>query len=682
MDTHIRYSFPLTVALLAAFWPTAQASDEAEIYRLITPESTISSFGVGYVGNNNQYFGEYNGMNQRGAYGLLDAYVVKRNNETGTWYKFTTSNLGLEDRDIRWEQERQGDWGYSLDFSQIPRYNPLTVTTGLAGIGTTTQTINGLPMQNVQLDTKRKRFTLDLNKFLPAGYDFQVRYRHEDKDGSRMYGQGVFGTVNFLAEPINQTTQQVDAILNYTGEDLQLSGGYYGTWFDNQNTALNVIGGIAAFSPMALPPGNQSHQANLTGGYNFTPTTRGNFKAAYTYQIQDQGFVVPAITGTSNLGGKLDTTLVQAGLTSQLMPKLSVLANVRYEYRNDKTPVYQYFTGTTPTSTLDGTNEPRTLKTIDSKLEASYMLPMGFRFTGGGNYVVQQRNEFAIRSVSFRDKTYETNYRAELRRALSETVTGAVSYVHSDRWGSPFLTTVRLNNTPGSNNIAPLNLANRTADTVKVTTNWTPTESLSFQVFGSGGWVDYSSRNNQDLGLRSGQTKNYGADTTYVFTEKLQANAWYSRNDNRTNQVTCVSANAAGGACLNTAAAPVWEAWLRNVSDTYGVGVKGKVTGKLEVGTDVEYSNIRDHYPMASLVPAGASIGSIPNINTQIFDVKLSAKYALRNNMGFRFNYIYNRFTTNDYTWNNWTYSDGTRVTQDPNQVVNFFGLAFYYTFQ
>jgi hypothetical protein len=310
------------------------------------------------------------------------------------------------------------------------------------------------------------------------------------------------------------------------------------------------------------------------------------------------------------------------------------------------------------------------------------MLPMGFRFTGGGNYVVQQRNEFAIRSVSFRDKTYETNYRAELRRALSETVTGAVSYVHSDRWGSPFLTTVRLNNTPGSNNIAPLNLANRTADTVKVTTNWTPTESLSFQVFGSGGWVDYSSRNNQDLGLRSGQTKNYGADTTYVFTEKLQANAWYSRNDNRTNQVTCVSANAAGGACLNTAAAPVWEAWLRNVSDTYGVGVKGKVTGKLEVGTDVEYSNIRDHYPMASLVPAGASIGSIPNINTQIFDVKLSAKYALRNNMGFRFNYIYNRFTTNDYTWNNWTYSDGTRVTQDPNQVVNFFGLAFYYTFQ
>ena len=78
----------------------------------------------------------------------------------------------------------------------------------------------------------------------------------------------------------------------------------------------------------------------------------------------------------------------------------------------------------------------------------------------------------------------------------------------------------------------------------------------------------------------------------------------------------------------------------------------------------------------------GAPTGDVLSIHTQIMDVKLFAKYALRNNMGVRFNYIYNRFTTNDYTWNNWVYSDGTRVTQDPNQVVNFFGLAFYYSWQ
>ena len=687
MATHTRCGFSLlTITLLAGFGQAAQASDEAEIYRLITPESRVSEFGVGFVGNNNAaYFGEYNGMNDRSAFGLIGADIVKRDNETGTWYRFTTRNLGLEDRDIRWEQERQGDWGYSLDYSQIPRYNPFIVNTGLAGIGTSNQVINGTPTRSVQLETERKRWTLDLNKILPAGYDFAVRYRNEEKSGSRMFGQGVFGTINFLAEPIDWTTQQVDAILSYTGESLQLSGGYYGTWYDNSNPALNVSGPGTIFPVMALPPDNQSHQANLSGGYNFTPTTRANFKAAYTYQIQNQAFVLPAAPGNSNLAGRLDTWLAQAGVTSQLTQKLSALADFRYENRDDMTPIYQYSNvALAGTSTLNGENEPRSITTIDSKLQASYLLPMGFRFTGGGNYIVNKRNEFDVRSVSYRNETDEMNYRAELRRALSETVTGALSYVRSDRWGSPFLTNVTLNGQPGSNNIAPLNLANRTADTVKATTNWTPRDNLSFQVVGAFGWADYSSRNNQDLGLRSGMTQNYSADASYVFSEKLQANAWYSRNDVRTEQVTCQAAAGAGGACPATAANPVWETWLRNVSNTFGIGIKGKPTGKLEVGTDVEYSNIVDHYPMVDLVPAGTTPpgAGVPNINTQIFDVKFSAKYALRNNMGLRFNYIYNRFKTNDWTWNNWTYSDGTHVVQDPNQVVNFFGLAVYYHWQ
>jgi len=50
--------------------------------------------------------------------------------------------------------------------------------------------------------------------------------------------------------------------------------------------------------------------------------------------------------------------------------------------------------------------------------------------------------------------------------------------------------------------------------------------------------------------------------------------------------------------------------------------------------------------------------------------------------MGFRFNYIYNHFKTNDWTWNTFTYGDGTTVTQNPNQVVNFFGVSYYLTWQ
>jgi hypothetical protein len=178
--------------------------------------------------------------------------------------------------------------------------------------------------------------------------------------------------------------------------------------------------------------------------------------------------------------------------------------------------------------------------------------------------------------------------------------------------------------------------------------------------------------------LSSGQTQNYSADATYVFTEKWQANAWYSYNDIRVSQATCSGLTLSPSRCTGIS----WGAWLQNVSNSFGIGTKGKVNSKLEVGADAEYSHIADYYPMARLQPPTGPVGFAPSITTQILDLKLSAKYAMTNNMGFRFNYIYNHFKTNDWTWTNFTYTDGTTVSQNPNQVVNFFGLAYYLTWQ
>jgi MtrB/PioB family decaheme-associated outer membrane protein len=691
MDTHTRYNFPLAVALLMAFWATAQAADEEEIARLVKPESTVS-LGAGFVNSDNQRFGQYNGLNQRGAYGLVDAEAVQRDDETGTWLKFSARNLGLDDRELRFEQQRQGDWGYSIDYSQIPRFNPLTVNTGLTGIGTPNLTLNGGPLQNVQLSTERKRTTFGFDKLLPGGFDFQLRLRNEDKDGARMYGQGTDNApaaINFLADPIHQNTRQLDATLGYTGERLQLTGGYYGTWFDNQNTSLNITGtgvapSVAVFSLMTLPPDNQSHQVYLSGGYGFTPTTRGTFKIAYTHQTQDDTFVVPSAGGQTNLGGRLDTTLLQAGLTSRPMPKLSLLANVRYEDRDDKTPVFVYFTGATATSTLDGTNEPRSLRSITGKLEASYVLPMGFRFTGGANYEVRQRNEIAVRSLGFRDETDEIAFRAELRRSISETVTGALAYIRSDRYGSPFLTNLRNGGTFGSNFIAPLYLANRVEDKVRLTTNWEATEKLSLQFVVDGARDAYNSRTAQELGMRSGKVENYSADAAYALSEKWQATAWYSRNDTHSQQADCVGAAIVGGVyvCPASAASPIWAAELSNVSDSFGIGLRGKLSGKLDVGANFQYSTIRDRYLLSALNPATAATGSTPDISTRLTNLKLFARYAVRKNMGVRFEYIRDQFKTDDWTWTNFLYSDGTTVIQNPNQTVNFFGMSVYFTWQ
>jgi MtrB/PioB family decaheme-associated outer membrane protein len=666
------------VSLAACPQAFAQADEEAAaLAELATPASTVE-FGLGYLDNEGRRFGQYTGMNEDGFYGLLDFSLVRRDDASGTWLKFTGTNVGLDHRAARFEHTRQGDWGYFVEFSQIPRYEPYVVNTRLLGIGTGTQTVNGLAApQNFDLKTRRDAVTLGFDRAFSRTLGVQVRFRNEEKDGSRLFGQGTSpGNPNviFLADPINYTTRQLEVTLNHTTETLQLSGGYYGTDFENSITALNVVGAVGGLTPMALPPGNQSHQLFLSGGYRITPTTRGTFRAAYTHQTQTEAFVTPsAATGRTDLGGRVDTSLFQLGVTSRPLPRLSLLANLRHENRSDKTPIAQYI-GATPTATFDGSNEPRSIRSTAGKLEASYGLPMGFRVTGGLDYDERKRNTYRVRSVSHRDRTEEITYRAELRRSMSETVTGAISYAHSDRDGSPFLTNVLNNDTPGANLVHPLHLADRKRDRVRLTATWQVAEPLSLQFYVDQSEDRYSGRS---LGPRKGEARTYSLDASYALSYDWSATAWISRNDTRAEQSICASASAAG-VCPATPANPFWDADMRNIGDAVGAGLRGNPQTWLKLGADIMHSRDKSEYRLSSPTP-GATVAPLPDAYFNVTRLNLFANYAIRENSGIRLSYVFERWSTDDWTWTAWTYSDGTRVLQDPVQKVHFVGVSYYY---
>jgi MtrB/PioB family decaheme-associated outer membrane protein len=677
--------FPLatmTAALLAVYAP-AFAEESDEVTQLTKPSSTIG-IGLGYLSKDAPRFGQYSGVRDQGTYGLVDVDIVKRNDDTGTWFKLKGRNLGLDDREMRISHERQGDWGYFLDFSQTPRYEPYTANTAVTGIGTSNLAIpaNAAPVEvPVQLKTKREAIGLGFSKQLGNGLDVQVRVRNEEKDGSRIFARGTTTPAfEFTPEPIHSTTRQLEATLGYTTERLQLSGGYYGTAYDNHNNALNTTGGnttgganaLSLFTPIGLPPDNQSHQLFLTGGYSFTPTTRGTFKVAYAKATQDDTFVTAAVPGNTNLGGRIDTTQVQMGLTARPIEKLSLLANLRYENRDEKTPVLRYSNLATTTSTFNGDNEPRSIKTTNGKLEASYLLPMTVRLTGGIDYEEKERNSSPVRVVSHRDKTQETSYRAELRRSMSETVTGAIAYIRSDRDGSDFLTTVLNNNPPtaGSNLIAPLHLADRQRDKVRLSVNWTPLDALSLQFMADQTRDDYGQRTADALGIRDGKSKNYSIDASYAFSDAWQANAWISSNDNSSKQASAVSANLG----------QMWGANLSSKTNAYGIGMRGKVSSKLEIGADLSHTDITDEYLQQAI--NGTARTSLPEVSTRLTSVKLFGNYTLDKNSSIRVDYVYDRYISNDWTWSTWAYADGTTLTQNPNQNVNFIGVSYIYKFQ
>ena len=393
----------MVLSVLAAIGP-ALAEEGEDIAQYTKPESSVSIGVSGASGDSREraIYGQYNGMRNHSGSLLLDIDMVKREDATGKWTTLEGHNLGLDDRDLRFSQQLQGDWKYYVDYSQLVHREIRTINTGMQGAGTTTPSVVLLsaPGTGTDLDLKVKRESIGfgMDKWFGSSLKFDLTAKSEDKEGARLWGKGfncttptpyVPGTSSgssslppgvclpgaptagvsqwallMLPEPIKSTTRQIEAKLNFSSDKMLLTGGYYGSFYSNAygrlapnvpGTLNNPLGAPTTIladlqnilrQPIALPPDNEAHQFYVSGNYAFTPTTRTTFKYAFTRAKQTDNFLGNGLTdapsGSNDLGGKIDTHLLQLGLTTHPMQKLSVLANLRYEDRKDKTPQALY----------------------------------------------------------------------------------------------------------------------------------------------------------------------------------------------------------------------------------------------------------------------------------------------------------------------------------------------------
>ncbi|OGT13913.1 MAG: hypothetical protein A3J49_12575 [Gallionellales bacterium RIFCSPHIGHO2_02_FULL_57_16] len=702
------------------------AVQSANILQPAIPESWVS-FGLGGVSGDSgerALFGQYNGLRWDTSSILLDADVNKHDAETGVWTAFQGRNLGLDDRELRFSQKKQGDWKYSAEYSELTRVYPRTVSTGVQGIGSTNLTVNGSAAKtDVDLQTKRKSVTVGAEKWLTPSLQFEASFKSEKKDGARLFGLGIncgaagpfttvtcpttpangVGALLLLPEPIDSKIKQFDAKLNFSGEKYLLSAAYYGSFYTNANGAINqTITGLVApnggaidlltpgtsgaqvlaymQSPTALPPDNQAHQLSLAGHYAFTPSTRVTFKYAKTHATQHENFDSMGLTthpaGVNDLGGVLDTTLTQVGLTARPMAKLSVLANVRYEDKNDKTPLNLY------SPSAGNTNGKDSLKRQAGKLEASYQLPSNYRATLGADYEMVNRGvpestEKPGGLNMLREETRERGWRAELRGSMSETFNGGISYLNSQRNGSSWLRAVQ--GTPILSDAAavllggasPYTVKDRQRDKLKLSADWTPTESLSLQFLVEEGKDKYTEPHLatlDDSGLKDTGVRLYSADAALILSDMWRLTGYASRGK-QSNHVNMVNG-----------ASPAYKAELESTNTAVGIGLHGKPTDQLEVGADMSYMNDKNHYGQLQ-----ATTTVLPDVTFRQTTMHFFGKLALEKNTDFRVDLVHQRTYLGEWTWaNNGTsffYSDNTTVSMDPNQKVAFISATYIYKF-
>jgi len=682
MNKKGKQTFKVTVlvAVLFAVYGSALAGGDTSVVL----EQNSVAVGAGNWSNDRPHEGQYDGMSDSGAYGLFDADILKRDDATGTWLGLKARNLGLDDREIKGEWLRQGNIGFSLEYSRLPHDYPYTYNTGLQGIGTTTQTVTnitpgtGVP---VELETHRDRYTAKFFKNVMPGLSFNVSYRNEKKDGTRPWGyRGA--EAQFLTEPIDSTTQQLEATVNYSRDRLQLSGGYIGSKYDNNNSLVTVYPGP---NYVDLPLDNKSWGLFLKGGYQFSATTRGTAKVSYSRATQDNTLPTanPALgladpVAPTNLDGRVDTTVVDVGVTSRPMPKLSVLANWHYRDYADKTPVQVVTPNANPVNQF--TTTPMSYLTNDSKVEATYQLPQAYSLLGGVEYKYQKNSiqPGGSARVPQRPDWNEWTYRIQLRKSMSETVNGSLAYLHSKRDGSDYVMAVQ----PQENNVNPFNMADRKRDKVRAMLDWAATDKLAFQ-FAIEDSRDKYSGFVGPYGLQKGTGQLYSVDGSYQLNSEWQLHAWFTRDETKADEVTQQTTT---NIKYNT---------LKETGDSFGAGFNGQISSKLKVGGNVEQFRSTNEYTQNL---AGGTLSTqlvpTPDITNTLLRFKLFAQYAVQKNGEVRVDLIQEKFSSGDWYWLMFpstggtapypigVNTDGTTATQDPTQSSFFVGVRYIYKFQ
>ncbi len=766
----------LAIAVLAAIGQArAQVADEVK--ELTTPGSSVS-VGLGHVSGDSKdraQFGIFNGMREHSDYLLFDLDYITRDNATGTWTTVQGRNLGLDSRELRGGVQKQGDWKVFGEYNEITRHSPFTVNSGMVNAGTTTPVVVALstPGTGNDLDfkTERKGLSAGVEKWLSPNLKFEASFKNERKEGTRLWGRGydcaayVCGSstttapnqANFLKnailmipEPFDSTIRQIEGKLNFHDEKLNLTAGYYGNFYTNSNGNITPVvpnslyGGNGALVgalfpavgnniiagggtslqnvlqlPMSLQPDNQAHQFYLDGNYAFTPTTRATFKYAYTHATQDKdfgsmGLAAGAPGGVSNLDGRVDSTAAQLGLTSRPIKDLSLLANVSYLRREDKTPNELYnvqgqavVPATTPPSYTIANqvgvpgavwnNNHVSNTNLNGKLEASYRLPYGLRATAGWDYkyverlVPESRVEENLAGLGpLREKNDENGFRLELRRSMSETLNGSVGFSSSKRTGSDWTnlstldpTTLPLNSAlntylintycggspcygqvlPAANILGlsantpfPMSMADVQRDKWKVTLDWTAFERLNVQLTAEDG----KDKNKTDFdpvaggkGWRDSGVSFYGIDVSYVLSDTWKLTGYASQGD-QTNHI-----NHSTG----------YVADLKNRSEAVGLALTGRASSKLQVGANYTYVNDVNKYGVAAATGtagdrltgltvtqasatnlAQAAVG-VPDVTFRKSIFSVFGQYALDRKSDIRLDVTYFKAKYDDWVW-------------------------------
>ncbi len=419
-----------------------------------------------------------------GAFGFIGLYIVvpeHRRNGYGIalWRsamaRLAGSNVGLDGVPAQQDNYRRS--GFRLAYGNARGLSPVT--------GTATALVNGVltpptPAQvaqvnqvlaadlpafnNIELDTIRKNYL--------GGFSFNIDPRWQVTGSALQTDQSglkplnminlVSGTASaLLPNLIDQTTNQYNLALSYTGEQFFMNAAYYGSFYKNHVSGMTFDNFFApgTLATQSSAPSNEFNQFTLKGGYNFSKTTKLVMGASYARNTQNDAFMndptlLPVGLPTSSLNGLVESTAFNIKLTSKPVKDIYFNAGYKYNDRDNKTPINTYMfydageakTGTSafnsalglPAGTLGSNiniynNRPYSKKVNQFNADTGWQFMPGQALKGEYEYQQIDRTCGSWYNCADAPKTTQNTLKAAWDGTLAESLSGRLSYTYSQR---------------------------------------------------------------------------------------------------------------------------------------------------------------------------------------------------------------------------------------------------------
>ncbi len=591
--------------------------------------------GPGYASDSSLKFADYRGIDDEGVFLSVYGDIHYRNHD-GLYFDLYARDLGTHNRQLELRGGRPGRFELRFAFSEIPKYRGFGTQTPFQGAGGTNLVLPGnwvnaastagmsaldASLNTVSLKTMRKAFDAGLSFKSSANWRYQVDVQHTEKNGTRPFGAGVFTfqSAHFPA-PVDFRTNRIDLGVEYSSQRAHLRLGFNSSWFNNGQSSIRWEN---PFSPIgstellraALEPDNDFHQFSLAGSFTLTPKLRFSGRAAIGRGRQDDAFVPYSINPDFDdlllprvsLNGKIDSSTLNlaARVTARLSRKLKLSARIKIDERDNRSPVNFYTPVITDLVARPQTaNRPYSFKRNRYSMEFDYHANHSMRLRAGIKHMDHERTLQSVR------ETEESTWWGELNISHWATAQLRFRLERSERDISPYRTV----NDPGlQENILmrKFNLAKRDRDRAVIELDLSPTERLSASLSYFVSQDDYEQ---SVLGLLDGEERSLSLDLGLAINRNISMHAFISRDDFDAEISGAISANSTP-----------WLATTRDRFTTFGAGLNGKISDKLEIGIDYVSSDARGRIATDS----GAGEAPFPALETELRNARVRLSYRV-----------------------------------------------------